>query len=275
MPERSVAMVEIRPRVDTLGLNALFMLALVASGGCAHAPKPPDTPVLLREDRIVDLPRQARCLAIDNPYGDLHLRSGMAARLAWHAVIQRIAPELPRPAMQLTNEGVDCLRLVVVMAGAAPERDQAWDTRRARVDLAIALPPGMAIEAVANAGSIDARKLDNPIRAKTMHGRISLSGAGDYRAETRSADISLTAASAQRDLRWRARSEDGTLRVFVDAGIASLHAQTCGRIRNTLAAASMHVGADGCAALTLGADDDAQVQLHSLRGDIEIYRMEP
>lgn len=275
MPERSIAMVETRPRVDTLGLNALFMLALVASGGCAHAPKPPDTPVLLREDRIVDLPRQARCLAIDNPYGDLHLRSGMAGRLAWHAVMQPIDPTLPHPAIQMKNDGVDCMQLLVVIGGAMSAPDQAWDTRRARVDLALALPPGMRVEAVANAGSIDARKLDNPIRAKTLDGRVQLSGSGDYQVGTRSGDITLTSTSARRDLRWRARSDDGTVRAFVDADIASLHATTCGRIRNTLAAASMHIAEDGCTALAIGAEDDARLQLQSLRGDIEIYRMEP
>lgn len=286
MPEHSDAIVGVTARVGALGLNVRFMLPLalcLVLGGCARAPALRDAadPVSLldevrieREDHQWAVPAGRRCVVIENPFGDLHLRAGKEGSIAYHAVMQRIEAALPRPAVVM-GEAHGCASMQVHIDGQHPDTRQRWNVRRARVDLAVAVPPGVAVEVRSDVGSIDAKKLDNAIRAYTVTGDIQLSGSGDVVAQSISGSIVLTARGQRPDRRWQATTVSGVIRAFVEAQVASLAASTCGDVRTTFATAVNGTTQDGCHVSHLGRTEAVDVVLQSEHGDIEIYRLEP
>lgn len=286
MPEHSDAIVGAMTRVGALGLNAGFMFPLTVClvlGGCARAPAPredADSASLLdevrieREDHQWAVPADRRCVVIENPFGDLHLRAGRAGSIAYHAVMQRIEAALPRPAVVM-GEAHRCASIRVQIDGQHPDSRRRWNVRWARVDLAVAVPPGVAVEARSDVGSIDAKKLDNAIRAFTVNGNIQLSGSGDVVAQSMSGSIALTARGQRPDRRWQATTESGVIRAFVEAQVASLAASTCGDVSTTFATAVNGTTPDGCSIVLVGRSEAADVMLRSEHGDIEIYRLEP
>lgn len=249
---------------------------MFATAGCVHRSPSERWNARLaveRETREWPWPASATCLVVDHRFGDLHLRAGVKGRLAAHAVIQRIDPNLP-PATIGLSESMGCVRLEVEIAGISSDAQRAWDTRRARVDLALALPPGVAVTATVVSGSIDAKALGNDIAARSLDGGIALSGAGDFEVETRHGRILLTARGRRDDLRWQARTETGSIRVFLRDDAPALEARTCGRIRDGFASGSMRARESGCEVLRRGAAGAAAIELHSRRGDIALVRLE-
>lgn len=262
--------------VGALSLNVLFISAIFALTGCAHRSPPHRDDHRLeieRETREWDWPRNLSCLVVEHRFGDLHLRAGAAGRLAAHAVIQRIDAGLPRARIDL-READGCVRVSVEIAGRSSDARRAWDTRRARVDLALALPPGIGVSATVASGSIDAKALDNDISARSLDGSITLSGTGDYAVATRDGRILLTARGRRDDLRWQARTDTGSIRVFLRDDAPTLEARTCGRILDGFAGGSARGRAAGCEVLRRGTADAAAIELHSRRGDIELVRLE-
>lgn len=265
-----------RVGVGALSLNILFISAIFATVGCARrSPFPPanSPPAIERETREWPWPRNLSCLVVDHRFGDLHLRAGAAGRLGAHAVIQRIDPDLPRARIGL-GEAAGCVRLEVEIDGVSGNPERAWDTRRARVDLALALPPGVAVAAAVASGSIDAKALDNDISARSLDGGIALSGAGDFEVSTRNGRILLTARGDRGDLRWRARTDGGAIRAFLREDAPPLEARTCGRILDGFASGSRRTRESGCEVLRRGAEGPAAIELDSRDGEIELIRLE-
>jgi hypothetical protein len=265
-----------RVGVGALSLNILFISTMFATAGCVHrSPSERGNARLAveRETREWPWPANATCLVVDHRFGDLHLRAGAKGRLAAHAVIQRIDPNLPRARIDL-REAAGCVRVSVEIAGISSDAQRAWDTRRARMDLALALPPGIRVVATVASGSIDAKALDNDIAARSLDGGIALSGSGDFEVATRNGRVQLTARGERRDPRWRVRTQDGAIHAFLREDAPALEARTCGRIRDGFASGSMRARGSGCEVLRRGAAGAAAIELHSRRGDVELVRLE-
>lgn len=286
MPAHSFAILMATTRVTTLAMNTAFMFAMAAGvvlSGCASIPEPVSDPALVsvmadarieREDRQSEVAADLRCIVVANQFGDIHLRAGIAERIAYHAVIQRIDIDLPRPEIETLTQN-NCALLQVRIEGQHSDSQQPWNVRRARVDIAIAVPPGVVVDARSDVGSIDAKKLDNTIHARTLDGDIQLSGSGDVFAQSVSGAIALTARGERPDRRWQATTVTGVIHAFVEAQVASLTASTCGVIRNQFVSAVIGESANGCHASYLGQSDAPNVVLRSEHGDIEVFRLEP
>ena len=264
-------------RVRALRLNVLFISACCFFIGCAHSPTSLatiDTAPIEREDAQFALAADTRCIDIDNPYGDLHLRAGEADKLAYHAVIQHIDQRLPRP--RIVQEHTGCARLVVRIEGQRPTAQKLWNARRARVDLALAVPPELSVSATTGIGAITAKRIGNALRVSTVSGAIQLSTGGDLDVESVSGAIALTAWHGAAARRWTARTLDGPIRAFVEPAVVALRAETCGVLKNAFDSTRDAATASGCKALRIGGSPEpAGVRLFSNSGDIEVYRLEP
>lgn len=274
--------IRMRCRARALSARKRFRLAtlLCALGAALGDPATAigaafDETRIVREDARLALIEGCSRIVIDNPLGDVHLRAGRAGSIAHHAVIQHIDTNLQPPTVQL-RAGADCATISVAIPGQGASQLARWNVRRARVDLAIAVPPTVAITVRAPAGAIDAKKLDNAIEARTRDGDIILSVSGDIDARSERGRIVLTERPAQHPTRWRATSTSGAIAAFVaTTTLVRLRARSCAGISTELPAIIVRRWWSRC--MTARIDQTGSVMNMNLRsrsGRIELLRME-
>lgn len=125
-------------------------------------------------------------IVVDNPYGDIQVRQTNAAAVAYQGVEQRIG-ENPRIArIEQTQSGV---RNVILVHYSEHDRRQPADPRLGRVDLTVFVPRTFKLDLRADFGTINVRRIDNDIRARTRTGMIVVASRGALDAESVSGEI--------------------------------------------------------------------------------------
>lgn len=173
----------------------------------------------LREVRIV------------NRYGDLRVRMADENALGVQATIQRIGttPRDPEFDVQQSASRID---LVVRYPGDDP--DAPVDLRRGRVDLVVFVRRDAALEVETASGTLDVKRADAPVTARTTSGTLAVSATG--RLDLRTGKGRLFAKQMQPG--WsghsRVRSEQGPIQVGVpNRGDYRLEVEAGGGVRVT------------------------------------------
>lgn len=125
-------------------------------------------------------------LVVDNPYGEIQLRQTTAAALAWQGVEQRIGAH---PRIARIESFRDGPRQGVRVRYAQHDPEQPADPRLGRVDIYVYVPPKFALDVRADFGAINARRIDNDLRARTRTGMIVAATRGAVDARSDSGEI--------------------------------------------------------------------------------------
>lgn len=179
------------PRIAWLGLVA-------ALAGCASAPREAAPATAQPADFAIETLRRAiavepgvAVLRIDNPHGELRLRIGQPGEVGIVATVQRFGAAGPAPEFAQARKG-DELRIEVRYPFAPPPVDPATgraDHTRGRADLAVFVPPDVALDLSSTDGRIQVRRAKRDVVARSDSGIIDVSSAGALRIATGSGRV--------------------------------------------------------------------------------------
>lgn len=127
--------------------------------------------VIERWDREEKLPPVGLAVEIENSWGDLRVRGSSVASLRFHAVAQAPDPlGIPQLELATTERGWTYRIRLPESPGVRP--------KDVRLDLAIELPAGRAVDLVTDGGLIEVRGLEAPLGASSRSGPIDVRGPG-------------------------------------------------------------------------------------------------
>src|SRR4051812_1322099 len=126
------------PPILTRRRAGVLAAALLASA-CSQTPEnPARTDVRIeRLDKDFDLASAIKRVAIDNPWGEINIRSRDEREVGIHAVIQHLPPKFANVAFKSHRDG-DTLYIDVVVDGATAATNR--ESAGARADIAVYVP---------------------------------------------------------------------------------------------------------------------------------------
>jgi len=125
-------------------------------------------------------------LLLDNRWGDIRLRQSGGKSVLIHAVMQKIGAE-PKVASLQVDEQDDITSLRIVY----PEDEQPATVQQGRVDVALLIPKGLAVEINADRGSVTGKTLNNPIMVRAVDQPVAFSSTGSVNIETRNGEVAI------------------------------------------------------------------------------------
>jgi len=129
----------------------------------------------------------AAAVSLDNPWGDVAVRTHAAAEVYLLAHVQRHRDD-PRELDLAVTQSDAALALAVRFATAGPEAaPDAWAKRR--VDVTVFVPKAAATRFSTRAGNLEIRGTRAPTEAATETGDLRLRIAGPVAARTRDGDV--------------------------------------------------------------------------------------
>lgn len=185
-----------RPERGAAALAAAGLAILLA--GCASAPREAAPAAAQPAGFAIETLRRAipvedgvAVLRIDNPHGELRLRMGEPGEVGIVATVQRFGADGPLPSFEHARKG-DVLGIEVRYPFAPPPVDPVSgraDHTRGRADLAVFVPPDVALELSTTDGRIQVRRAKRDIAARSTSGIIDVSSAGALRIATGSGRV--------------------------------------------------------------------------------------
>jgi hypothetical protein len=191
-----------------------------------------------RTDQEFDIPRDVTRIAIDNPLGEINVRSRDEREVGIHAVIQRMPPQFEKIKIKSRRDG-DTLHIDVVSDAGADA------TQTGRADIAVFVPNDLALSLRTRDARISAKKRGGALEATTDGGEIQASSFSRLTLRSRSGQIRAAAIGK----RWSGVSEistdTGRIVLLVPTfGDIALAAQTGGKL-STGFGLSVHALANG------------------------------
>ena len=226
----------------TVFWRAGFVVVLLTASACTPSSRTSDSNSanvrIERTDQEFDIPRDVTRIAIDNPWGEINVRSRDEREVGIHAVIQRMPPQFAAIKLTSHRDG-DTLRIDVVLEGAS-EGAQAG-----RADIAVFVPNDLALSLRTRDARISAKKRGGALEAATDSGEIQASSFSRLNLHSRSGQIRAAAIGK----RWSGVSEisteSGRIVLLVPTfGDIALTAQTGGKL-STGFGLSVHALANG------------------------------
>ncbi|MGH8172979.1 MAG: hypothetical protein ACREPX_07510 [Rhodanobacteraceae bacterium] len=256
---------------------ALLRIVVVASAllgsACANAPQNAASASggvrIERIDKEFEFDTNVTRIAIDNPWGEINVRSRDEREVGIHAVIQRMPPDFQKIELKSRIDG-DTLQIDVVKA--ASRNDEAATPGRA--DVAVYVPADLALSLSTKSGRISARKRQGALQATTDSGEIQASSFSRLNLRSRSGQIRAAAIGK----RWQGISEiatdSGRIVLLVPTfGDIALDAETGGKL-STGFGLSVHALAQGGneAHARYGAGT-SQLRARSTKGEIVLEQL--
>jgi hypothetical protein len=257
----------------TPGRAGVLVAALLAAA-CSQTPQNTDTQAdarIERTDKELDLASDTRRVAIDNPWGEINIRSRDEREIGIHAVIQHLPPRFANVEFRTHRDG-DTLHIDVVVDGAAATSDRA--SAGARADIAVYLPSDLALKLSTRDARIFATRRAGAIEATSDSGEIHASSLAQLTLTSNSGQIRAIAIGKD----WQGPSEivtdSGRIVLLVPTfGNVALNADTGGRL-STGFGLSVHSLANGGheAHARYGAGTSS-LRAHSTSGEIVLEQL--
>jgi hypothetical protein len=266
------------------GAAAALLAALLI--GCASGPlpklEPPAArdvatpPVEITRERVaIALEPTTRVLSIDNPHGEIRVRVGAPGEVGIVAVLQRIGVDGVAPTIGHATKG-DAVSVEVQHPLGAPPVDLASgraDHARGRADLAVFVPPGIALDLQTLDGRIQVRRAGGDVSARSIGGIVDVSAAGALRLRSERARVVARQESGHWTGESRVESDSGAILVAVPTfGDVDLEVDSGGAISvDPGLAITVQVAADGrSSARTRFGAGGQQLYVHSERGSVHL-----
>ncbi len=146
-------------------------------------------------------------LLLDNRWGDIRLRQSGGNGVLMHAVMQKIGAE-PKVARLQVDERDDITSLRIVY----PEEEQLATVQQGRVDVALLLPAGLAVEINAERGNVTGKTLNNPITVRAVDQQVAFSSTGSIDIATRNGEVAILLKPRGQEKSTAASSADASSR---------------------------------------------------------------
>lgn len=189
-----------------MALAALLLAACAAPqrGAPVADPAPAAAFAVETVRRAIPVEPGIATLRIDNPHGELRLRVGQPGEVGIVATIQRFGADGPAPEFRHARKG-DELGIEVTYPFPPPPVDPATgraDHTRGRADLAVFVPPDVALDLSTTDGRIQVRRARGDVTARSTSGIVDVSAGGALRLSTGTGRI----VARQESGTWRGES---------------------------------------------------------------------
>jgi hypothetical protein len=161
----------------------------------------------IQTEQFIEFPK-GRNLAIDNPFGDIHVRQSAAASVQLSLYLQRTANSKAQARITRKTSGAS-LKLVV-NADPGGSRKEVL-----RIDLVVFVPQQPQLRLTTEHGTIEVKKINNPlIEAVSQSGELRLTTHGVMHARSKTGRIRATIMQPGWSGESRIMSESGPVQVF-------------------------------------------------------------
>jgi hypothetical protein len=173
-------------------------------------------PVEITRQRLaIPVDATVRVLSIANPHGEIRVRMGAPGEIGIVAAVQRIGVDGVAPTIAHAAKG-DGISVEVQHPLGPPPVDPASglaDHGRGRIDLAVFVPPGLALDLQTLDGRIQVRRAGGDVSARSIGGIVDVSAAGALRLRSERARV----VARQESGRWsgESRIESGSGAILV------------------------------------------------------------
>jgi len=131
-------------------------------------------------------PKPGTTLLLENRWGDIRLRQSGGKAVLMHAVMQKIGAQ-PRVAELQVDDSDERITLRIVY----PEHQQPETFQQGRVDVALVIPQGIAVEIVADRGMVSGKTLNNPIKVSATNSTVEFSSTTSVDIQTDSGEVAI------------------------------------------------------------------------------------
>ena len=254
--------------------RAGILVATLLAAACSQAPRDANQGTDVRIERIdkeFDIDAAVRRVAIDNPWGEINIRSRDEREIGIHAVIQHLPPKFANVYFKTHREG-DTLHVDVVVAGANATDDRA--SAGARADLAVYLPTDLALKLSTRDSRIFATRRAASIEATSDSGEIHASSLGQLTLKSNSGQIRAVAIGKD----WQGASvivtESGRIVLLVPTfGNVSLNADTGGALGTGFGLSVHSLPNGGHEAHARYGAGTSSIRAHSTSGEIVLEQL--
>ncbi len=246
-------------------------LAAASSAASAEEPLSPDGWRIERIDRAEALPPAGR-VEVDNPHGDLRVRSGPAGRLSVHGVRQT-RPGETGPRLEIVAGGNGLSLRIAPGSDAPPPAGEP----PSRLDLALEVPADSPLSLRTVGGLIEARGFAAPLHARSRSGEIRLRGSGAVDVATEHGAVRVAFHPRLADGPSRFETVSGEIEVELPArAAATARLETQGRLTTDFTLAVERVGPlSKRARATIGGGGPELVLISRLGGLALLERLAP
>ncbi|MEO1365788.1 MAG: hypothetical protein AAFX50_01340 [Acidobacteriota bacterium] len=211
-------------------------------------------------------------LVVTNTLGTVRLNAG-ATNIDGQMLVQSATADPRTIETDVRRDGAT-LHLEVVLRGDAPEEEPELWTRR-HVDVALAVPPGLAVTVTTGDGSVDAKGLDAPLQVTTGDGDVMILGSHAARVVTAQGSVYMIARERRRGGEIHIESTNGDLRLdLMETSSGGVDVASRGAITTdfSIDIESRPGGNHKTGRIDFGGDGPA-VRLESANGAIRIGRL--
>lgn len=257
----------------TLRRAGVLVAALLATA-CSQTPRNMETRSearIERTDKEVDLASGVTRVAIDNPWGEINIRSRDEREVGIHAVIQHLPPKFANVAFKTHTEG-DTLHIDVIVSGATATSDRA--SAGARADIAVYVPTDLALKLSTRDSRIFATRRAGAIDATTDSGEIHASSLAQLALKSNTGQIRAVAIGKD----WQGASEivtaSGRIVLLVPTfGNVALSADTGGKLSTGFGLSVHSLPNGGHEAHARYGAGTSSLRAHSTSGEIVLEQL--
>lgn len=266
-------------RCSVSPFRALFAIAFASAyvlSGCGsnkpnHAALSASEARIERLDKAFDLDADIKRVAIDNPWGEINVRSRDEREVGVHAVIQHLPPKFANVEFKTHSEG-DTFYLDVAVDGATATTDRA--SAGARADIAVYLPTDLALKLSTRDARIFATRRTGAIEATSDSGEIHASSLARLTLRSNSGQIRAIAIGKD----WQGTSEivtgSGRIVLLVPTfGNVALSAETGGKLSSGFGLSVHSLPNGGHEAHARYGTGTSSLRAHSTSGEIVLEQL--
>jgi hypothetical protein len=234
-------------------ISGQFVLAIIVGGliGCTTQPTSIGT-------QSWSSPIKSNVsFALENRYGDIHVRQGSLNFVGLTA------------ATQCSSSSEDVFGLT--KTGNAGLAIEILGQRCLRVDVTLHASPDLQLNLMTRGGQISARRIANPVSARSNSGDITIRSRGVTSAASKSGNVRLHAASTAWSRPHQAHTKTGAIMVSVPLIDAAFEACTRGSLWIDPALSEYEVTTQGHCTNGRHGTGDSLIRLQSNSGDLQIY----
>ncbi|MEM8994565.1 MAG: hypothetical protein AAGF23_07210 [Acidobacteriota bacterium] len=211
-------------------------------------------------------------LVVTNTLGTVRLNSG--AKNIDGQMLAQSATADPRTIEADVRRDGATLHLDVVLRGDAPDEEPELWTRR-QVDLALAIPPGLAVTVTTVDGGVETKGLDAPLHVTTGDGEVIIRGSHAAKVVTAQGSVRMIARDQQRGGEIHLESTNGDVRLdLMETSTGAVDVSTRGAITTdySIDIKSRPGGTHKTGRIEFGGEGPA-VRLESANGAIRVGRL--
>ena len=264
---------------------ALLALTGALLAGCAGASSParteantsaaPSAPPfrVVETRRDLEVPKGLARIVIDNPHGSIAIRQENKNNVGASINVQLIGEQPKEPGINMeVRDNVAYVEVRYPGVRDIKHTTLAQARTLGRVDLGLFVPSSVPVETRTTFGNLVVRRIDNPVTARSVDGRLTVTSSKVVDLRSESGAINFFTKGPLWVDQSRIETESGKVLVeIVDSGRARVEIRTCGRINGNFDFGTPE--GKGCKQrLRFGQEGSPRLEIVSKSGDVFLQR---